>query len=217
MGKHKRQKNILMNLKNKRLFIYDFETNGLWYPLNQPIQIAIKIVYRGKTTTYNRYINCTRPLSSTITKLTGITDELLREKGIPIERVFKDINKLIHKKNTLVIGHNILHFDNLFLNYYLGYFNYKQIKNNQCFDTQAHLKAELLGLSKRHNESMGEFHNRILFNRASGLKYKLTDACTKYNIKIPKKYLKLNKGFHNAEVDTEVTYRIFKKQIKELK
>ncbi len=97
------------NKIKKRLFIYDFETNGLWHPCNQPIEVAIKLIEKdGEEINYHSYISCPRPLSPVITNLTGITDEILLKKGNPIEEVFKEINALLNKKgvgskDTLVI------------------------------------------------------------------------------------------------------------------
>lgn len=195
----------------KRLFIYDFETNGLWNPLNQPIQVCIKIVNKnGKTKEYNKYIKCPMPLHPDIVKLTGITDAKLRKHGEPIEKVFKEIDKLLRVKDTLVVGHNILTFDNLFLNYYLQYHEYKMITNDICFDTSAQTKADKIGETKEGGISWGKFHRSVLAKRKKGVRHRLKDACDYYGIKKSKK-------FHTAKSDVDYTYKVFKKQIEKLK
>jgi DNA polymerase III alpha subunit (gram-positive type) len=196
-------------MKNKRLFIYDFETNGFWSPLNQPIQVAIKIIEpNGDVKDYMNYIRCDRPLSYTIESLTGITDFVLAEKGIDIKDCFKDVAELLLVENTIICGHNILTFDNLFLNYYLNKFGFKGITKEDCFDTSGELKAKLIGEKKLSSESYGVYHARALSRRVQGVKHKLTDACDYYKIKYD------CDNMHNASVDVDCTYKVLLKQLR---
>lgn len=193
-------------MQKHRLFIYDFETNGLWMIGNRPIQVAIKVIeYDKSVINYNSYITCDRPLSVTIEQMTGITDQILAESGRPIKDVFKEISDLLHQPNTLVIGHNILRFDNLFLNHFMKLFGHPTIEKSQCFDTAGEMKAELIKLEHDVSMSRGEFHSKALGNRAKGVRYRLEDACEHYGIET-------KKTFHNAINDIEYTYQVFLKQ-----
>ncbi len=195
----------------KRLFIYDFETNGWWHPGNQPIEVAIRVIEKnGEVINYNKYISCDTLLSVTIEDVTGITDMKLAEEGEPIEQVFKEVDELIDVPDTLVIGHSIITFDNLFLNHRFNKYGYKAISKDQCFDTAGQMKAELMKASKLGHMSHGQFHANCLSKKRSGLKYSLRDACKRYKIPI-------YAPFHRAHVDVDYTEKIFLKQAEKLK
>ena len=195
----------------KRLFIYDFETNGLWHRGNQPIEVAIKVIEKnGAEINYHSYIKCNRPLSYTIEELTGITDAILEEKGKSIRTVFEEINKLLNKPDTLVIGHNIIRYDNLFLNRYMEEFGLPTITKHDCFDTAGQMKAELIGFQKEKEWSWGEYHNTAIGKIIKGAKYKLTDASKYYKVK-------QTEPLHNAKADVEHTYKILLKQFQKIK
>lgn len=199
------------SLKNKRLLFYDFETTGLWNWINQPIQVCIKEVdnKKNKITIYRSYIKCNHRLDIGTIKLTGITDELLSKEGKDIKNVFKAIKNIIFKDdNFILIGHNILAFDNLFLNYYLQYFftlKY-QVNDSQCFDTAAHFKAMRIKSVKPTDLTYGEWHKKILSRKVKKVNYSLKKACNFYKIKYA--------DAHNADADVEMTHKVFLKQKK---
>lgn len=197
----------------KRLFIYDFETNGFYNKFNQPIQVAAKIIeLDGSESNYTNYIKCPYHINKSITEINGITDEILAEKGVPIKKVFADLNAIIRKGETLIIGHNILRFDNLFLNNFFDMFNHERIEAKNCFDTLGQIKSDLMDLKKPKELSWGEFHNKCISNNSvKDLKTKLNDACEYYGVNCE------GANFHNAEADVEFTYQVFLKQIEKIK
>jgi DNA polymerase III epsilon subunit-like protein len=143
----------------------------------------------------------------TIVSLTGITDDILAKKGVPIKKVFKKINELLGDRNCIIVGHNILCFDNLFLNYYLKLFGYKAIERDQCFDTAGQMKSELLELHKQDEISWAKFHASCFGKSIAGLHYTLSDALKYYNINH-------KHTLHNALSDVNATYKVFKAQMK---
>lgn len=198
---------------HRRLCIYDFETNGWWNPRsptpNQPIQVAIKIVeLDGTEHNHATYIKCPTRLSYDIQYLTGITDQKLAEKGMDIEKVFARINELVNVPETLIVGHNILRFDNGFMNHYLKKYGYEPLNVNYCFDTAGHFKGHLFREVRSEAEFFGEYHGRLLNQNYKNVTYTLEEACHYYGVPT-------NAKFHNAISDIEYTYGVFKEQVKD--
>lgn len=193
----------------RRLCIYDFETNGFWNPTNQPIQVAIKIVeLDGTEINYSNFIKCPTPINAMIQSITGITDSILSKMGIPIEEAFKAIDDLMNVPETLIIGHNILTFDNMFLNHYLQKFGYQPIDKTFCFDTYGHFKGHLLQKRRSEVDTFAAYHGRMIAAKGKGLVCKLPNACDYYGVK------KIA-NFHNAKADIDYTYGIYLEQVKD--
>lgn len=107
-----------------RLVLLDTETTGLQYSRDEIIEFAAVVVERrdGKAEIIEEYdqLVSLSPggfVPPKIQALTGITNEDLREKGIPKTRVCCDIARLI-AGNTLLLAYNA-HFDLSFLYYLL--------------------------------------------------------------------------------------------------
>lgn len=198
-------------LKNKRFVVYDFETNGLWIIGNRPIQFACVVIEGGKIThTENFYIKCDRPLSITIEQLTGITDEILEKQGIDIKDAFQRIDKIMNVPDTILVGHNIIMFDNKFLNFFMEKFGFKTYPKDSCFDTYGAYKARLKNEKIKEGETMGEFHRRCACsnNNNNGLRFRLEDACGFYKIE--------QAGSHNAVDDVGANANLFIKMLNEI-
>jgi DNA polymerase-3 subunit epsilon len=107
-----------------RLVIFDTETTGLEFTRDEIIEFAAVVVEKkdGKmaiTWKYDELISLTPgnivPLK--IQELTGITNAMLMERGIPKARLCKDIAMML-QGNTLLLAYNA-HFDLSFLFYLL--------------------------------------------------------------------------------------------------
>ncbi len=197
-------------MESKRTIVYDFETNGFWSPLNQPIQVCCKVIEPDlKEWTYTKYISCPIPLNPTITLLTGITNDILRKEGISLRECFTELYE-IFKGDILVIGHNILRFDNNFLNHYMKTLGFNlSVIPNDCFDTYGAFKAILLGKSKPLDKTLGEFHNSVISMKSNGLGCKLHNAGDYF--KIPYDTL------HNAEKDVDLNYKVYLAIVEQVK
>ena len=110
--------------KYDRLVLFDTETTGLLYSRDEIIEFAAVVLEQqnGQVTVVQEYDElislspggCVPPM---IEQLTGITNQDLREKGIPKTRVCCDIARMI-QGNTLLLAYNA-HFDLSFLFYLL--------------------------------------------------------------------------------------------------
>lgn len=191
-------------MENKRIIVYDFETNGLWNRLTQPIQVHFRIIEPdGRVWFWEEYVSC-KWVPVEVVLMTGITPALLAERGRPIEEVFARIRDMLFECDSLLVGHNILRFDNHFLNYYLQKFftNRYQVGRERCFDTCAEFKAVLLGLpGSGAGVNRGDWHHKVLYTRAVGVDSSLESACIYYGVP----YV----GAHTAGGDVEMTHGVF--------
>ena len=110
--------------KYDRLFLFDTETTGLSYNRDEIIEFAAVVVERvdGKptiTAQYDELISLSPGgfVPPQIEQLTGISNQDLREKGIPKTRLCCDIARML-AGNTLLLAYNA-HFDLSFLYYLL--------------------------------------------------------------------------------------------------
>ena len=110
--------------KYDRLFLFDTETTGLQYNRDEIIEFAAVVLERkdGKvivTEEYDELISLSPCgfVPPQIEQLTGITNQDLREKGIPKTRLCSDIARMLTPK-TLLLAYNA-HFDLSFLFYLL--------------------------------------------------------------------------------------------------
>ena len=110
--------------KYDRLVIFDTETTGLQFSRDEIIEFAAAVVERrdGKVQVIEEYdeLITLSPggfVPPMIQNLTGITNEAIREKGIPKTRLCCDIARMI-AGNTLLLAYNA-HFDLSFLFYML--------------------------------------------------------------------------------------------------
>ena len=110
--------------KYDRLVIFDTETTGLQFSRDEIIEFAAAVVERrdGKVQVMEEYdeLITLSPggfVPPMIQKLTGITNEDIRERGIPKTRLCCDIARMI-AGNTLLLAYNA-HFDLSFLYYLL--------------------------------------------------------------------------------------------------
>ena len=107
-----------------RLVLFDTETTGLQYSRDEIIEFAAVVVEQrdGKAVILQEYdeLITLSPggfVPPQIEALTGITNQDLRERGIPKTRVCRDIAEMI-AGNTLLLAYNA-HFDLSFLFYLL--------------------------------------------------------------------------------------------------
>ena len=110
--------------KYDRLVLFDTETTGLQYSRDEIIEFAAVVVERVNgipkvVREYDELITLSPGgfVPPKITELTGISNQDLRERGIPKTRVCRDIAEMI-RGNTLLLAYNA-HFDLSFLFYFL--------------------------------------------------------------------------------------------------
>jgi len=110
--------------KYDRLVLFDTETTGLVFHRDEIIEFAAVVVEKRNgwvrvTEEYDQLISLSPGafVPPMIEQLTGITDQDIREKGIPKTRLCCDIARMV-QGNTLLLAYNA-HFDLSFLFYLL--------------------------------------------------------------------------------------------------
>ena len=110
--------------KYDKLFLFDTETTGLIYNRDEIIEFAAVVVEKKDgqivvTEEYDELITLSPGsfVPAQIEALTGISNQDIREKGIPKTRVCCDIARMV-AGNTLLLAYNA-HFDLSFLFYML--------------------------------------------------------------------------------------------------
>ena len=110
--------------KYDKLFLFDTETTGLIYSRDEIIEFAAVVLEKKNgtivvTEEYDELITLSPGgfVPAQIEALTGITNQDVRERGIPKTRVCCDIARMI-SGNTLLLAYNA-HFDLSFLFYLL--------------------------------------------------------------------------------------------------
>ena len=107
-----------------RLVLFDTETTGLQFARDEIIEFAAVVVEKvdGVPQVVQEYdeLIALSPggfVPPKITELTGISNQDLRERGLPKTRVARDIAQMV-RGNTLLLAYNA-HFDLSFLFYFL--------------------------------------------------------------------------------------------------
>ena len=110
--------------KYDKLFLFDTETTGLIYSRDEIIEFAAVVLERKNgeivvTEEYDELITLSPGgfVPAQIEALTGISNQDIRERGIPKTRVCCDIARMV-AGNTLLLAYNA-HFDLSFLFYLL--------------------------------------------------------------------------------------------------
>jgi DNA polymerase-3 subunit alpha (Gram-positive type) len=110
---------IILNsneMRNTRTIWFDFETTGLNPYHEKIIEISAK---DSKGVVYDTLLKIDTPLSAEITKITGITNEMLETQGKPYNEAITEFYKYITSDTTneriFMIAHNGDAFDRIFL------------------------------------------------------------------------------------------------------
>ena len=99
-----------------KVIFFDTETTGLDFRSDSIIELAMLTVEDGtKTDSYDEFIDIGRPISPKISKLTGITNDMIRNEGINEEKVAMDLRERLTEgiwSESLVNGLEVGRIDN---------------------------------------------------------------------------------------------------------
>ena len=89
-----------------KIIFFDTETTGLDCRSCKVIELAMFTVENGEIIEeYDEFINIHEPLKSGITKITSITNDMIKNEGVEEESVAQDLKERL-TPNTLMIAHN---------------------------------------------------------------------------------------------------------------
>jgi len=135
---------------NRPYVIIDIETDGLDISHNKIIEIAAIKVIGSKLYEFNQLINHNMKLPIKISKLTGITDQLLMSEGKPVRDVIVSFLNFINSFD--LVGYNI-EFDMSFINKEL----IRQklpVLNNRSYDLREYVRKEKMHLDNYKLETV---------------------------------------------------------------
>ncbi len=100
--------------------IYDFETSGLNPHKDDIIEIGARCIENGVQFQSLVIPLSKKGVSNRITEITGITNDLLKDKGLKTDKAFTEFfNYLkelyIEYEGITMVAHNGMHFDDIFL------------------------------------------------------------------------------------------------------
>ena len=145
---------------------FDTETTGLSSSRDNIIEIgAVKFDKSGTISQFDSFVKIPFPLPALITKITGISDEMLCEAP-EIEKVMADFCEF--SRDTILVAHNAM-FDWNFLEQELTRISFPQIKNKIIDTLEAARWA--YPLNKKHS----------LQYLAAGMKIKVEEAHRAYD------------------------------------
>ena len=154
-----------------RLVLFDTETTGLNFSRDEIIEFAAVVVelVDGKTTVVQEYdeLIALSPggfVPPEIEKLTGISTQDLREKGLAKTRVARDIAEMLRGR-CLLLAYNA-HFDLSFLYYFL-------LRHGDCTVLKGKDKLDLLTVYKDRRPYPHKLANAI---EAYGLSGKVVNS-----------------------------------------
>jgi DNA polymerase III alpha subunit (gram-positive type) len=126
-----------MNYSDSKIVYFDLETTGLNVYYEGIIEIGAITLYKGEELSKSWLISVNDPISEVIQRITGITNDLLQNEGMPIKNALRKFVKFVTKDVSLttmivLIGHNIFDFDKRFF--------LEELKDNRLFNLYRKVK-----------------------------------------------------------------------------
>lgn len=192
--------------------VWDLETTGFSFTNNKIIEIGAMIVENEEVVgTFEKLLNHGIEIPEEITKLTGISEKDLKEKGEDPCKTFLEFFEVL-KKSKMNITHNGFKFDIPFLVESLrpllsgsDLIDFRKKMYRESLDTAVLYKAKKLEKQRFWNQPFGEFAKEVMDIRAYGVKFNVGIACEELGID------KSKVTQHRAIGDVELTHEIFKK------
>lgn len=184
----------------KEIVVYDTETTGLKPETDRILQfsaVRYSLPDFKELDKIDLYINCPFAVPAMITKLNGISDDLLKEKGINEVLAYRKIKEFF-KDGDLLSGYNI-GFDERFLTRFFNLFD-------DDFGPYTHLDALPLARKMIPGESVMKFDE------------KRGTVVPKYNLEtVTGYYFPDNEvSFHSSIEDVKATAMVLKKLLEDI-
>ena len=192
--------------------VVDVETSGLNSHSDRVLEVGVAIVRNRimempaiSWVTNPNFPNDNFEVPARITELTGITSEEVAETGADPTFIFQKLQNLCD--NKMILAHNGIRFDRLFLDEEYKRFGLPLSDKHQFLDTAALFKGWRLGmLDLLENMSFFDFANRVLEKRAYGVYFNLGHCCETLGVNISD----LGDA-HRAGVDVVMVHRVLEK------
>ncbi|WEV51046.1 type I-E CRISPR-associated endoribonuclease Cas2e [Lactobacillus sp. ESL0731] len=150
------QKKVHTKISQPEITVLDLETTGLKAGRDQIIAIgAIKKLKDGSYQKFDQLIKIDQKIPKPITELTGITEKMLADNGIPLSLALVQLKDFI--KSSILMGYNF-HFDETFLSSGLVTCNLAEL-DNKTIDLMAIVKKTEKFLDNYQLATVLKFYN----------------------------------------------------------
>lgn len=199
----------MLNLYNRKLLIWDYETESLSELYARPWQLGFCIYEKGQEVfSYSSYIKYNTPLkvSPGAARATHYNPFIVEKEGKPAQEVFDIFWKYLYDEQYTPAGHNLLGYDvqiNNVARRELGLPpDYSYVP--RILDSNAIARGFKMNLKPKKGENLVAWQYKMLNIRAKGVKTSILTLCREYSIECDENRL------HEAIYDTRMNYQIFK-------
>lgn len=105
-SKYSKMANSLKSKASSDYVVIDVETTGVDYDCDRIIEVGLlKISQDQIVDQFQCFVKCEKDIPEAVTKLTGITNEMIKSQGITEEEAFEQIQKFVG--NDLIVGYHV--------------------------------------------------------------------------------------------------------------
>lgn len=194
--------------------VWDLETSGLEKEDCKILEIGCMQVIAGTPSERMSWVLDHKiEIPAKIVELTGITPELVAEKGVEPVKAMRDFLSVLVKADAH-LTHNGMRFDIEWLAYHMAktlgwtvgqHRAFRDELRARAIDTAVFVKAGKIGATRRDGESFADFADRVMNTIAKGVKYNVGVCCEELGID------KAPFAQHRALGDVELTHLIYRK------
>ncbi len=135
--------------------VIDLETTGLSYEKDRIIELAAIRVINGEISEeFNKLIKMEAPLPEQVIQLTGITNEMLAEKGEPFQSAFEQFIQFI--QSDVIVCHNVS-FDLNFIQVACHKLAIKMPRAFKTVDTLQMARKKIKSIEDYRLETLGKY------------------------------------------------------------
>jgi len=204
----------LKNLLNKKIVLFDYETEGLNLTYTRPWELAFNVYDKGHLIetkhAYLKWANLN--VSKGAAESTGFDQNRIDVLGLDPKLVCDKFFEYLYDKSYTIAGHNILGYDSYIVNVCRRELGYSEDYSfiDRIVDTHALSKAFKLNLRPQEEENFTAWQYRVLDLKAKGIKTKISVMCQDFGIDFDETKL------HAAGYDVTKNYEILSELVKRL-
>jgi DNA polymerase III epsilon subunit-like protein len=203
------------NLYNKKLLIFDYETEGLSELYSRPWQIGFCIYEKNEEIfNYSSYIKWPNlNVSPGAARATHFNPVVVEKEGKDPKEVLGFFWEHLYDDKYTIAGHNILGYDVQINNVARRESGLKPDYSfvRRCLDSNAIARGIKLNMLPKPGDNFVAWQYKMLEVRAKGVKTSITALCKEFNIECDESRL------HEAIFDVRMNYKIFQELEKKLR
>lgn len=204
-----------LNIRNKKLVIWDCETEGLNLFYSKPWEISWAVYENYKELESHQYFLKWPGLkvSPSAARVTNFNPFVVERDGKEPSEIIDLFSEYLYNPEYLSIGANILGYDSMIINSARQQLGYKSDFSfiSRCYDTVALAKAYKQNLKLKEGEDFIAWQYKLLNTRVKGLK---TSNSVMYK-ELTGKEIDTN-SLHSGKYDVKLTTEVFYELIKRL-